>query len=478
MPSPRATPRQKCLTTPQGLNSALQRMDYAVRGELVLRAEALAKRLPGDYPFSRIVYCNIGNPQSVGQKPITFVRQVVAGITHPELLKGDLPDDVVHRVEMLLGRSHGVGAYTESKGLPVVRERVAKALRKRDGVSADPDTIFLTNGASEGVKVLLQMIVRDPNDGVMIPIPQYPLYSATLTALQGRIVEYYLDESQGWRLDVDELSNRLRTAREQGVTVRALCVINPGNPTGQVLTRENLVEIVEFCEREGLVIFADEVYQKNVYVDEKPFVSFKKVVTELGSSVELASFHSVSKGLFGECGMRGGFLEALNMEQEVLDVLYKTLSVSLCSNVAGQVAVDVMMTPPQPGEVSHDLFVKETSDIYGSLKRKAGKLSQALNTFKGVTCNPSEGAMYLFPRVDMPQKAIEESARLGYASADVLYCIELLEATGICTVPGSGFGQAEGTYHFRTTFLPPEDQIDGVVTRMREFHDKFLAKYS
>lgn len=479
-------PSQRTLTAPHGINLSLQRMDYAVRGALVQRAEQLAHQLndprtASSLPFSRIVYCNIGNPQSVQQPPITYIRQVLSAIVCPDVIKSpanSFPSDVTDKARRILDCSHGVGAYSESPGLPILRENVANAIALRDAVPSSADNIFLTNGASEAVKSLLSLIVRNADDGVMIPIPQYPLYSATMTALGGVQVPYYLDESDAWSLSLSELQRSLDKARSNGTCVRALVVINPGNPTGQVLSKQNLQQVVQFCEDNGLVILADEVYQKNVYVDDKPFVSFKKVVASMNSDVELASFHSVSKGVMGECGLRGGFVELFNMGDDVKEIVYKVLSVSLCSNVLGQAAADLMMTPPQKGDPSYDLYTQETSNIFNSLKRKSIKLSSALNTFEGVSCNRSEGAMYLFPSISISDAAMKESQRLGFASPDVLYCFEMLEQTGICVVPGSGFGQKEGTYHFRTTFLPPEDQIDDVADSMRRFHEGFISKYS
>lgn len=481
---PPSSRKRKVLTEGSGVNSCMAAVEYAVRGELVLRAEALARQLPTvDLPFDKIVYCNIGNPQSVGQHPVTFVRQVLAAVACPALVepgaKEVFPSDVVQRVREVLAASHGIGAYSESQGLSLVRKRVARAIEARDeGVPADPDSIYLTNGASEAAKIFLSMLVRDRHDGVLIPIPQYPLYSATMTAFGGTQVGYYLDEDKGWSLSMDELEDRLADARANGITVRGIVIINPGNPTGQVLSRRNMEEIVAFCDREKLVILADEVYQKNVYIPDKPFISFKRVLHEMKSDVELASFHSVSKGVLGECGLRGGYMEVVNMEKYAQELIYKVISVSLCSNVIGQVAIDLMMTPPQPGDPSFELYNKEVTAIYESLRRKAIAMSDGLNTFDGVTCNASEGAMYLFPKITIPPAAIKKAADRGLTSADVLYCIEMLEATGICVVPGSGFHQKNGTYHFRTTFLPPEDEIADVITSMRRFHEQFMEQYS
>nr|AIT69944.1 alanine transaminase [Gracilaria vermiculophylla] len=471
----------KVLRTETGLNKALQDMQYAVRGELVLRAHKLSHRLENGekLPFSEVTYCNIGNPQSVGQNPVSFLRQSIAAVAYPSLLESEhFSSDIIKRAETFLERCKSVGAYSESKGVDFVRKRVAKAIEERDGYASDPDLIFLSNGASDAVKSILQITIRHSEDGVLIPIPQYPLYSATLTALSGRQVGYYLDEEHGWALSIDELKKSLNEARKQGTQVRAIVVINPGNPTGQVLSEENMKDIISFCEAENLVLMADEVYQNNVYVENKPFVSFKKVVCDMQSSVELASFHSISKGVIGECGLRGGYVELYNTEHEMNELLNKVCSISLCSNLIGQYAVDLMMTPPKEDEESFALYKKETDGIYNDLRIKAQKLCEGLNSLEGVTCNDSEGAMYLFPQIRIPRKAIEEAKNRGYTCADVLYCMELLEETGICVVPGSGFGQREGTYHFRTTFLPTREKIDHVVEGIRTFHDRFLRRYS
>jgi aspartate/methionine/tyrosine aminotransferase len=199
-------------------------------------------------------------------------------------------------------------------------------LLERDGHDADPDCIFLTSGASQGVQSVLQCLAQHSRVGVMIPIPQYPLYTATLALNDSTMVPYYLDEESDWALDVSHLSEQLRDYREEGQDIRALCVINPGNPTGNCLTRENIQKIIDFCYNEKLVLLADEVYQANSYLTEKPFVSFKKVLMEspepIKSSVELFSFHSVSKGVLGNFLLFfNGFKGNVVSEEDILNVL-------------------------------------------------------------------------------------------------------------------------------------------------------------
>ena len=141
------------------------------------------------------------------------------------------------------------------------------------------------------------------------------------------------------------------------------------------------------------------------------------------------------------------------------------------------ISVDLMVKPPKEGDESYPLYAEERDGIFSSLGRRAKKLVDSLNALDGMTCNPSDGAMYSFPRVHLPPKAIAAAEAQG-VEPDFLYCSELLDATGICTVPGSGFGQEEGTYHFRTTFLPQEETMDKMISLIGKFQADFMAKYA
>lgn len=382
----------------------------------------------------------------------------------------------------------GTGAYSSSRGLDIVREDVATFIMNRDGRTetstggryAIPENIFLSDGASPSVARVLQMLIRSSVDGIMIPIPQYPLYSATISLLGGSQLQYYLDESQGWALTASELERCYDTSVAMGRIPRALVVINPGNPTGQVLPLENMKEIIHFCLSKDIVLLADEVYQENVYFkDIKPFYSFKQVKHMMGpdyAKLELCSFHSVSKGFIGECGKRGGYVEMDGIGQDVMDEYYKLSSINLCPNVLGQLMVSLMVNPPKPGDESFEQFVKERDEVYTSLQRRAKLVVNTLNTLPGVTCNSAEGAMYAFPKIDFPPRAIE-AAQAKKMPADVFYCHELLETTGICAIPGSGFGQVAGTWHIRLTFLPREQHMTDMLIALTKFHKDFMSKY-
>ena len=442
----------------QDIGKAVIETEYAVRGPIVARAQQLERE------GREIIYCNIGNPQALEQKPLTYLRQVLALCQYPDLIErgADLfPADVRDTARRILeGTRYGLGAYSDSKGVRFVREAVAAFIRERDGIEADPEAIYLTDGASKGVQTALRILISGPQDGIMIPIPQYPLYSATITLYEGKQVGYYLDEGRDWKLSLAMLEESLQEARRYGVTVKAICALNPGNPTGSVLDRDNIRMLVAFAKSHGLSILADEVYQENIYLQGDRFVSFAKMMVESGETdVSLFSFHSCSKGFLGECGQRGGYMEVRNVPADVVAQITKLQSVSLCANLTGQVATYCMVRPPKPGEPSFERYAQERDGVLGELKARAVLLAEGLNRIPGIQCNVVAGAMYAFPRITLPAGRTDEQ-----------YCMDLLEQTGICVVAGTGFGQIPGTAHFRTTILPPTSRIRTVVERLAAFH--------
>ena len=350
----------------------------------------------------------------------------------------------------------------------------------RDGYPSDPDNIFLTAGASAGVSLLLSMLISKPhNSGVLIPIPQYPLYTATLAQYSGVPVPYHLDEQSGWSTSPQHVREGLERAHKAGIDVKALVVINPGNPTGSLLTKPTQHELVKICAEHNLVLLADEVYQENLhYPDEFPFTSFKKIVceAEAGSNkIALISFHSTSKGVTGECGRRGGYFELTNVSPLVRSQIYKMASVGLCAPVPGQIAVSCMVQPPPPSSPSHALWKAETTTIHTALAARTKHLVARLNSLPGMSCQSTPGALYLYPRIALPTKAIEAAERAG-KKADTFYMLALLDATGICGVGGSGFGQEGHEGNFRLTCLCAG--VEEYVGKLEKFHREFMEKYS
>lgn len=466
------------------VNSKLLKAHYAVRGKIVIRAQELEEQ------GRKIIYCNIGNPQALKQKPITFVRQVLSLLEYPALLDRPeaaklYPADAIKRARLILEKNPaGTGAYTQSAGIPFIRKAIADFIEKRDGIPVDANRIMLTEGASKGVHTVFTLLTDKANAGYMIPIPQYPLYSAAIELYGARQINYFLDERNRWSLDEEELERSAEGAKKAGIDPVAIAVINPGNPTGAVLSRKNIGMVIRFAKKRGLAIIADEVYQDNIYGEGLEFVSFARVMHDLGEKdVTLFSLHSVSKGFMGECGHRGGYLEIRNMPDDVYAEVIKLLSIGLCANVDGQLVTYLMVDPPKPGDESYELYAGERGAILGDLKEKAEILGKGLNEIEGMKVDIPEGAMYAFVKFDLPHpkgvdpETMSPEERHKYEAArDAKYCLRLLEGTGICVVPGSGFGQCPGTLHFRTTFLPPKEDILALVEKMKKFHAAYVAK--
>lgn len=255
-----------------------------------------------------------------------------------------------------------------------------------------------------------------------------------------------------------------------------MVVINPGNPTGSVLSKTNIEDIIRFTAKHQLMIIADEVYQHNIYAEGAQFYSFKKTMTEMNVKIELASLMSASKGYMGECGLRGGYCEFVNLEPSVKRMFLKMLSARLCSSILGQAALDCIVDPPKPGDSSYELHQKEKEAILQSLKEKAKLAAETFNSIPDMKSNEVAGAMYAFPQIVLPPKLIE-AAKKEKVEPDFFYAMNLLETTGICIIPGSGFGQRPDTYHFRSTILPQPDDLRNLLAKLKDFHVKFLEKY-
>ncbi|KAF5212934.1 hypothetical protein E0198_000446 [Clavispora lusitaniae] len=484
--------------TVSDLNESTLEAKYAVRGKIPIRADELRSEIDSNpdghgLPYDRIISANIGNPQQLDQQPLSWYRQVLSLMQYPTLINkistldkktadSLYPPDVVERARKLLKTTGSVGAYSHSQGDITVRKSVAKFISERDGYAAHPQNIFLTSGASSAVSYLIQVLSSSPNAGFLIPIPQYPLYTASIALNNAKPIGYFLDEDNHWSTDPVQIRRLIDENKANGVDLKALVVINPGNPTGAILTEKDIAEIIDIAAEHGLVLIADEVYQENVF--EGKFVSMKKVYAQLLEKdpetykhVQLASLHSTSKGVSGECGQRGGYMELVGFSQEVRDIIFKLASINLCPVVSGQALVELMINPPKEGEPSYELYQKETTGIHDDLMKRASLLYKSFCAMTDVQCNKPQGAMYLFPSLKFTKetygKLFEASEELNL-TPDEYYCTELLEKTGICCVPGNGFGQVPGTYHLRTTFLPPGTKW---IEEWTKFHEDFVSKY-
>lgn len=224
-----------------------------------------------------------------------------------------------------------------------------------------------------------------------MPIPQYPLYTASLSLLNARCVPYYLEENQAWGTSFEAIKEAYEKGVAEGTDVKAIVIINPGNPTGASLSAADIKAVLEFAAEKRLVVIADEVYQTNVFLGE--FISFKKALRDLQKEtpgkyddIELASLHSVSKGMVGECGHRGGYFELVGFEPAVAEQVYKFISIQLCPPVLGQCIVELMVNPPKEGEPSYELYKKEYDGIFEGLKKRAYALFETFKQMEGVEC--------------------------------------------------------------------------------------------
>ena len=322
----------------------------------------------------------------------------------------------------------------------------------------------------------------------MLPIPQYPLYTAQLALLGGTLAPYYLHEEDGWAMQAADLVSAFEQCElDNGATPRLLVCINPGNPTGSVLDRKVTEAGVKFCHDYNVLLLADEVYQENIYDESRKFTSFREVVLSMpapyNTDTMLVSLHSTSKGIIGECGRRGGYFCMTNLPTAMKTQVAKLASLNLCANVNGQVMTALMCTPPKKGDASYDSHWAEYNSIFSSLKERAALLARELNKVQGFSCQDVQGAMYAFPTITLPPKYVEHNAKKNKEEGrklalDARWALELLEESGVVVVPGSGFGQAPGTFHFRTTILPPTEQMERMVTAIRHFQEKVYKNYA
>ena len=481
------------------VNEHVKRAEYAVRGLLPTRAAEIKKELsknPSAYPFKEIIELNIGNPQIFNTKTISLTRNYLAKLimTDSNFAKKHMDRSKVHpslnsELQSLdqLVLKMDPRQKSESSGLEIVRKQVARFIEKRDLHGCDWRNIVITTGASAGIQTIMNLLLQKPGGGIMMSIPQYPLYSATTTIFNSTIVPYYLNEEDNWNIDMDNLREEYDKAVKNGVDVRTIAVINPGNPTGNVFDREKMIELLKFSYERNLVVLADEVYQENILGD-KPRYSFKKVLRELPTdmafNIPLISFHSISKGIFGECGLRSGYYELTNIESDVVHNIHK-YERGNSPNIAGQIALLIKsaILASDFEEIKGckeimKLTKEEYSEIHEDYKIRAKACEEIFNGTKGMKTAPIEGALYAFPRIFLPEKYIQ-FAKNNNRLPDTQYCLDLLESKGICTVPGNGFGQKEGTYHFRTTLLyAPNEKFIETCNQMKDFHLNLLEKYS
>ncbi len=364
-------------------------------------------------------YLNVGNPPAFGFQP---------------------PPHLIAAVERALRDGHN--GYGPSPGIDRARTAVADEYTTR-GFPVSPDRVYITAGTSEAIELALSAIVDD-DDEVLVPMPTYPLYTAVIGKLGARATYYRLDPTRAWMPDLDHLRGQVTSA------TRALVIIDPNNPTGAVYSTATRRALLDFADRHGLAILADEVYGD---------IAYDGVVAPIGSldpDAPIISFSSLSKGYLAP-GWRTGWM-ALGRSPRldaVAAAVHKLADGRLCSTVPMQYAVAAALT----GDRSHQ------ASFRAALKARAALTTQALNAMPGVSCVAPAGAFYAMPRVALPAGRTDED-----------YVLALLRETGVLCVYGSGFGTRAADGFLRIVFLASLDELRDIYRLMAGFTARYLER--
>ena len=397
--------------TPIPVAHRLKGFDYAIRN-IVTEAQKVEDR------GRPVHYLNIGDP-------------VLFGF--------ETPPHLVEAVERAM--RDGQNGYTPAAGIMGAREAVANEY-STCGLEMTADRVVLTSGTSEGIELALSVIV-DRNDEVLIPVPTYPFYTATLTKLGAKAVYYPTDPARGWQPDIDRLRSLVSPR------TRALVVINPNNPTGAVYAEETRSALVDIADKGNFVLLSDEVYTDLAYAGPIPPIG------TINPDAPVISFSSASKAYMAP-GWRTGWMAVGQTERldAVLATIKELADGRLCTNGPMQHAVAAALS----GDRTHQ------NDFRSQLKIRAELTSLRLNSIPGISCVPPAAAFYALPKVDLPDGRTDEEFVLG-----------LLHQTGILCVYGSGFGTDPADGFFRIVFLASPDKLNNYCDSIEEFAIDFLA---
>ncbi|XP_069709266.1 alanine aminotransferase 1-like [Phaenicophaeus curvirostris] len=454
---------------------------------LLERASAIEGQLAQgeEKPFTEVTHGHTGDAVAAGHQPLKFLRQVAAICAYPELLDAEqMPADAKDRAGRILKVLHGgsAGAYNLEYVTNTVTKKVARYLERRDGgIASDARCIVPVSGTAAAVVDMISLVVDETAalpTAVLVPVPGPRLLVAAAELAGAAVVPYPLAEERGWDVDGDTVRRALREARARGHP-KVLCVVNPGDPTGHVLSRESMESIIRLVAEENLLLLADEVQQERAFLRDRPFLSFKRVLWEMGpplvSTVQLVSLYSLSKS-FGGGGFRAGFLELVNIEPSLLKCFY-TWGLSIYPSILGQAMLDAAMELPLPHEPSYQAVEEHRQVLLHSLAHNSRLLQELLGRAPGICCHPVQGGSRAFPRIQLPPRALRRAQELGL-EPNVFFCRELLEATGIALAPGSEFGQPEGTHHVGLSLLLPAATLERVLLTFTGFYSSFLRDFS
>ena len=401
-PSPSAIP----------VASKLGRFDYAIRD---IVAEAKRVEASG----RKVEHLNIGDPILFGFKTPSHLIEAVARAMRD-----------------------GENGYTPGAGIEPARAAVAAEFAAR-GAAMSPDRIILTSGASEGIELILRVLV-DPSDEVLVPVPTYPFYTAVLSQLGARGVYYRTDPAREWQPDIDHVRSLI------GPRTRGLVVCDPNNPTGAVYSKDARETLLDLADRHNIVLLSDEGYTDLAYGGRVAPIS------ATNPDAPVISFASLSKAWVAP-GWRAGWIAvgAPGRLDDILAAVKELADGRLCSNGPMQHAVVAALT----GDRSHQDVMRR------QLMERAEVTTRRLNAIEGISCVAPRAAFYALPKVDLPPGRTDEE-----------FVIELLRATGLLCVYGSGFGTAPQDGFFRLVFLAPPDELNRHFDALETFTGEFLSR--
>lgn len=354
----------------------------------------------------------------------------------------DAPEEVQQDMIRNLPASAG---YSDSKGIFAARKAVMHETQKQGIKGVTLDDIYLGNGASELISMATNALLDD-GDELLLPAPDYPLWTASTSLSGGTPVHYRCDENNGWMPNLDDIRARI-TPR-----TKAIAVINPNNPTGALYSDELLKGIIDIAREHGLVILADEVYDKVLYDGVK-----HTAIASLSTDVLTLTFNSLSKS-YRSCGYRAGWMVVSGPKkqaQDYIEGLNMLANMKLCSNVPGQWAIQTALGGYQS--------INDLTCEGGRLRRQRDMAYELITAIPGVTCVKPSAALYMFPRLDPKVYPIKD---------DRQFFLELLKETKVMLVQGTGFNWPEPD-HFRIVFLPHEEDLREAIGRIAKFLENY-----
>jgi alanine-synthesizing transaminase len=391
---------------------------YDIRGPVLDKARQMEE------DGQRIIKLNIGNLAPFGFEPPDEIVQ-----------------DMIHNLPAAAG-------YTDSKGLFAPRKAIVHYTQQKGIAGVGIDDVFIGNGASELITMSLNALLNN-GDEVLIPAPDYPLYTAAVSLSGGRPVHYICDEGADWYPDLDDIRAKITP------NTKAIVVINPNNPTGALYPRELLEGIVEIARRHELIVFADEIYDKMLY-DGHEHTS----IASLADDVLFITFNGLSKN-YRACGYRAGWMVVSGDKRDARDYiegLAMLASMRLCANTPGQLAIQTALGGYQS--------IKDLVAPGGRLTRQRDLAYALLSAIPGVSVVKPKAALYMFPRLDPAVYPIADDQRFAY---------DLLAQEKVLIVQGTGFNWPHPD-HFRLVFLPNADDLTEAIGRIARFLEQLRRR--